>query len=40
MNVFQAASAFKLWTNKEMPIDLVRRIAFEEDPAASQRRRS
>jgi quinate/shikimate dehydrogenase len=28
MNVFQAAGAFKLWTNKEMPIDLVKRIAF------------
>lgn len=27
MNVFQAAGAFKLWTNKDMPIDLVKRIA-------------
>jgi shikimate 5-dehydrogenase len=28
MNVFQAASAFRLWTNKEMPIDLAKQIVF------------
>jgi shikimate dehydrogenase len=39
MNVFQAASAFKLWTNKDMPIDVVKRIVFDESPALSDRRR-
>ena len=34
MNVFQAASAFKLWTNKDMPIDVVKRIVFDESPRA------
>jgi shikimate dehydrogenase len=40
MNVFQAASAFKLWTNKEMPLDLVKRIAFGAALAPSERRES
>lgn len=35
MNVFQAAAAFKLWTNRDMPIDIVKRIAFDEQPAPS-----
>jgi len=37
MNVFQAASAFKLWTHKEMPIDVARMAAFGADLASSDR---
>jgi shikimate dehydrogenase len=37
MNVFQAARAFKLWTNKDMPIDIARRIAFDDQLAAPER---
>lgn len=40
MNVFQAAIAFKLWTNRDMPIDIAKRIAFGEDVAAPARRHS
>jgi shikimate dehydrogenase len=28
MNIFQAAGAFKLWTHKDMPIDLVKTVVF------------
>jgi shikimate 5-dehydrogenase len=40
MNVFQAARAFNLWTSKDMPVDVVKRIAFGETLAPSNLRRS
>jgi shikimate dehydrogenase len=40
MNIFQAASAFKLWTNKDMPIEIVKRIAIDETLASSTARSS
>ena len=40
MNIFQAASAFKLWTNKDMPIEIVKRIALDETLASSTARGS
>src|SRR5204863_3123338 len=37
MNIFQAASAFKVWTNKEMAIDVVKSIASRQNPDSPSR---